>query len=77
MCTTHCACTWLLPQGDLGDRFYIVESGELGVYRDNAGPLKTYGPGAGGRAGSASACAEAKQNRPHHQHAPTCHASHT
>ncbi len=36
----------LSPQkGDLGDRFYIVERGDLGVFKDRQGPIKTYGPG--------------------------------
>ncbi|KXZ43473.1 hypothetical protein GPECTOR_89g493 [Gonium pectorale] len=36
----------VIRQGDIGDRFYIVERGELGVYKDRHGPIKTYGPGA-------------------------------
>ncbi|GLI69549.1 hypothetical protein VaNZ11_014092 [Volvox africanus] len=36
----------VIRQGDIGDRFYIVERGELGVFKDRQGPIKTYGPGA-------------------------------
>ncbi|EFJ48665.1 hypothetical protein VOLCADRAFT_31307, partial [Volvox carteri f. nagariensis] len=36
----------VIRQGDIGDRFYIVERGELGVFKDRQGPIKTYGAGA-------------------------------
>lgn len=33
-------------QGDLGDRFYIVEAGELATFRDHgSSAVKAYGPG--------------------------------
>ncbi|GLC68711.1 cGMP-dependent protein kinase [Pleodorina starrii] len=36
----------VIRQGDIGDRFYIVERGELGVFKDRQGPIKTYAAGA-------------------------------
>ncbi|KAG2497546.1 hypothetical protein HYH03_004293 [Edaphochlamys debaryana] len=36
----------VIKQGDIGDKMYIVERGELGVFKDRQGPIKSYGPGA-------------------------------